>query len=160
MIWVGPTLWGLFGGFAIEALDLITAVRRHQRWPWLDKRGRPRPGPLAYSVAAGLRLVVGAGVACAAATSVHDRVTPWLAMGLGAAAPVVLEKLTALIPLLLRGCFGAMSEHLGQSRAGVEPSTPATRGSGVEEVPRNSGSGAHERMPLSSTMLERNPERS
>ncbi|MFE1914603.1 hypothetical protein [Streptomyces anandii] len=85
----------------MDALDFITAVRRHRRLPWTRVRSSD-PGPLAHAVAVVLRLFVGAVVAGAVG---HDRpaVTAWLALGVGAAAPVALEKLTVLIPLALRG---------------------------------------------------------
>jgi hypothetical protein len=165
MIWVEPTLWGLFGGFAIEALDVITAVRRHRRWPWLDERRRPEPGPLAYGIATVLRLVVGAGVACAAAASVRYGIRPWLAMGLGAAAPVVLEKLTALIPLMLRGGFDAVSSHLGQlAEDGKAQDAPLLPKQEVDEQSQPTrlqrGPSTQGSMPAPSAMVERDPERS
>jgi hypothetical protein len=119
-------MWGLFGGFAMEALDFITAVRRHQRWPWIDAEGRSRPGPLAYAIAVVLRLAVGAGVACAGAMSVPHLNAPWLAMGLGAAAPVVLEKLTSLIPLVLKGGLDALMAQAQQPAQGDARSGPQT----------------------------------
>ena len=99
-MWLEAAAWGAFGGFAMEALDYITAVRRHHRVPW-QKILPGDPGPTAHAIATVLRLIVGAGVAAAAARTTPS-VSPWLAFGLGAAAPVVLEKLTTLIPLVLR----------------------------------------------------------
>jgi hypothetical protein len=85
----------------MESLDYVTSVRRYRRMPWY--RVLPSdPGPLAYGIAAVLRIAVGAGVACAVGASPHSPATAWYAMGLGAAAPVVLEKLTVVIPLVLR----------------------------------------------------------
>ncbi|TVZ78035.1 hypothetical protein [Streptomyces sp. BK340] len=101
MHWLGVTLWGAFGGCAMEALDYVTSVRRYRRLPWY--RVKPTdPGPLAYGIASVLRIALGAGVACAVATAPQSPVAAWYAMGLGAAAPVVLEKLTLIIPLVLR----------------------------------------------------------
>ena len=34
MKWLVGLLWGAFGGFAMEALDYIVAVRRWRRLPW------------------------------------------------------------------------------------------------------------------------------
>ncbi|WP_152989870.1 hypothetical protein [Frankia sp. ACN1ag] len=90
-------LWGLFGGFAVEGLDLYAAVRRHGRWPW--QRGRSREaGPRAYLVAELVRLAIGAGLAAAAGTS-GQITTPFAALAVGVAAPLVVERLSHAIPL-------------------------------------------------------------
>ncbi|MDX3855910.1 hypothetical protein [Streptomyces sp. AK02-01A] len=94
MEWLKPTLWGAFGGLAIEALDYITAVRKHRRLPWHQEKVTD-PGPLAYGITTVLRITIGAGLACAAACTAP--ISPWWAFGLGAAAPALLEKLPALI---------------------------------------------------------------
>lgn len=58
MEWLKPTLWGAFGGLAIEALDYITAVRKHRRLPWQREKDTD-PGPLAYGIATVLRITIG-----------------------------------------------------------------------------------------------------
>ncbi len=97
MTGVEVALWGLFGGFAVEGLDLYTAVRRHGRWPW--QSGKPREaGPWAYLIAELVRLAIGAGLALAAGAS--DQITtPFAALAVGVAAPLVVERLTRAIPL-------------------------------------------------------------
>jgi hypothetical protein len=90
-------LWGLFGGFAVEGLDLYTAVRRHGRWPWRDRKRR-EAGPWAYLCAELIRLAIGAGLATAAAAS-HQVDTPMAALAVGVAAPIIIERLTHAIPL-------------------------------------------------------------
>jgi hypothetical protein len=94
-------LWGAFGGFAMEAVEYITAIRRHRRLPWRRVKDTD-PGPLAHAIAAGLRVAVGAGLACAAVRSADGGLAPWYALAIGAGAPQVLEKLTTLIPLVMR----------------------------------------------------------
>ena len=94
MEWLKPTLWGAFGSLAIEALDYITAVRKHRRLPWQREKDTD-PSPLAYGTATVLRITIGAGLACAAACTAP--ISPWWALGLGAAAPTLLEKLPTLI---------------------------------------------------------------
>lgn len=91
-------LWGLFGGFAVEGLDLYTAVRRHNRWPWRTGTRRREAGPWAYLCAELIRLAIGAGLAGAAAAS--DQVTtPIAALAVGVAAPLVIERLARAVPL-------------------------------------------------------------
>ncbi|RSM99528.1 hypothetical protein DMB42_42265 [Nonomuraea sp. WAC 01424] len=89
-------LWGLGGGLAIEALDFIKAVRRvGHGWPWRYPYG-PGGGPYLVSVLG--RVVASAVVAGAAGASVNG-MTPLVALSLGAAAPLILEKLSQQIPV-------------------------------------------------------------
>jgi hypothetical protein len=81
-------LWGLVGGFAIEALEFRRAVRRTRTWPWRSP-DEPEFGPWLSSVI--VRLIVGAIVAGAARAS--DQLSgPFAAVAVGVAAPVVLEQ--------------------------------------------------------------------
>jgi hypothetical protein len=136
MAWLAPVLWGLFGGFAMDSLDFITAVRRHHRLPWRSANGNSEPGLLAYGIAVVLRLALGAGLAGAASASVPGGVSAWLAVGLGVAAPTVLEKLTTLIPLTLRAGLTVLA---GQALVGAadqdQESAPGGTG-GEAEAPR------------------------
>ncbi|MEQ4725014.1 hypothetical protein [Nonomuraea sp. B19D2] len=89
-------LWGLGGGLAIEALDFIKAVRRvGHGWPWRYPYG-PGGGPYLVSVLG--RAAASAVVAGAAGASVNG-MTPLIALALGAAAPLILEKLSQQIPV-------------------------------------------------------------
>jgi hypothetical protein len=89
-------LWGLGGGLAIEVLDFIKAVRRvGHGWPWREPHG-PGGGPYLVSVIG--RAGAGAAVAGATSASVNGT-TPLIALALGAAAPLILEKLSHQIPL-------------------------------------------------------------
>jgi hypothetical protein len=130
MGWFEAAAWGTFGGFAMEALDFITAVRRHRRVPW-RKLIPEDPGPAIHAVTSVLRLTVGAGVA-AAASRTSPSVSAWLALGLGAAAPVILEKLTALIPLVARS---AAEQALKPSGAIPHPLTFPTEPTSVNGHP-------------------------
>ncbi|KQM03084.1 MULTISPECIES: hypothetical protein [unclassified Frankia] len=115
---VEVALWGLFGGFAVEGLDLYTAVRRSGRWPW--RTGRPREvGAWAYLVAEVVRLAIGAGLAAAAAAS-GQVTTAFAAVSVGIAAPLVVERLARAIPL-----------DPPPAAAPADPSTPGPRGAGV-----------------------------
>jgi hypothetical protein len=103
MTGIEAALWGLFGGFAVEGLDLYVAVRRRGCWPWQTGKtgnpGKPREaGPLAYVVAEVIRLLVGGGIAWAAATSGQVS-TPVAALAVGIATPLLVERLTRFVPL-------------------------------------------------------------
>lgn len=97
MTWIDAALWGLFGGFAVEGLDLYGAVRRRGCWPW-RARGPREVGVTGYFVAELFRLVVGSGLAWALARS-GQITTAVGALAVGAAAPFLVERLTRAIPL-------------------------------------------------------------
>lgn len=129
--------WGAFGGFAMDALDFIVAVRRWQRLPWEVKASSltsgqeppkpprnqrnplPAPGLLAYAVATVLRVTLGAGTA-AAMTATFPHTTPaWSVVIIGAAAPHVLEKITTFVPLIVRASLlVAQEQNQDQSSTG------------------------------------------
>jgi hypothetical protein len=140
MNWVGAALWGLFGGFAVEALEFWTAVRRHHRWPWENPGDGPTLGPLAYILATALRLGVGAGVAVAARTS-EQSATAWVAMTVGAGTPLLLEKATALIPLVLQVGVSALTANTprvgesGQVAFLAQPPGPRSAGNNCPDTP-------------------------
>ncbi|WP_369240536.1 hypothetical protein AB5J56_40035 [Streptomyces sp. R21] len=140
VLWEG-VLWGAFGGFAMEALDYIIAVRRRRMLPWLvgastltpdrgtepDSRGRhvpdelPAPGLLAYGIAVCLRIVVGAGAA-AAVVSTSPSASAWMAVVTGAASLLAFEKVTVLVPLLMHlGREAAMAALQESSQTGTRP---------------------------------------
>lgn len=105
-------LWGLFGGFSVEGLDLYTAIRGHRRWPWqrdpAKKEGGTgsaaddpevnEPGAAAYLVAGLIRLVIGAGLALAAGAS-NQIDSPVAAIAVGVAAPLIFERLAKTVPI-------------------------------------------------------------
>jgi hypothetical protein len=97
--WVHAALWGLFGSFAVEGLDFYTAVVRQQRWPWHTQVDGPhKTGVLGYCVAELIRLVIGGGLAGGAMLSGQIG-TPFAAIALGIAAPLVVQRLSRQIPL-------------------------------------------------------------
>lgn len=98
MTWIEAALWGLFGGFAVEGLDLYAAVRRRGCWPW-RARGPREVGVAGYFVAELFRLVIGSGLAWALAES-RQVTTAVAALAVGAAAPLIVERLTRAIPLI------------------------------------------------------------
>jgi len=99
--WITAALWGLFGGFAVEGLELYTAVRRYGRMPWQIKgpgKGVKEPSCPAYVVAEVIRLAIGAGLAWAALAN-HQITGPFGAIAVGAAAPFIIGQLAKGIPL-------------------------------------------------------------
>jgi hypothetical protein len=102
-------LWGLFGGFAVEGLELNVAWQHHRCWPWQAPvgDGKPANGPAAplpeagvwgYVVAELIRLLIGAGLAWAAAAT-GQVAGPLGALGVGAAAPTIIGQLARAIPI-------------------------------------------------------------
>jgi hypothetical protein len=97
MTWIEAALWGLGGGFAVEGLDLYGALRRRGRWPW-RVRGPREVGAVGYFVAELVRLVIG-GVLAAALAESNQITTAFGALAVGVAAPLIVERLTRVIPL-------------------------------------------------------------
>ncbi|MGH3511184.1 MAG: hypothetical protein ACRDYB_04365 [Acidimicrobiales bacterium] len=97
MTWIEAAVWGLFGGFAVEGLDLYGAVRRRGCWPW-RAHGPREVGATGYFVAELVRLLIGSGLASAFAES-RQVTTAFGALAVGVAAPLIVERLTRAIPL-------------------------------------------------------------
>lgn len=94
MTWAACALWGLFGGFAVEGLELSASIRRTGRFPW-KQRGGPGLAPFLVSVL--IRLAVGAGLAVAVGAA--GQINPLGALAAGVAAPLIIEKLAQQIPV-------------------------------------------------------------
>jgi hypothetical protein len=96
-------LWGLFGSFAVEGLDLCAVLRSHGQWPWKlpaspGSTEVPEAGLTGYAIAEVVRLLVGAGLAWAAAE--NGQVAGSLgALGVGVAAPTIIGQLAKVISL-------------------------------------------------------------
>jgi hypothetical protein len=88
-------LWGLFGGFAVQALEFISAANRSSGWPWRYPYG-PGAGP--YVVALILRLMIGSGLAAASGASGQIS-GPFGAIAVGVAAPLILAQLASRVPV-------------------------------------------------------------
>ncbi|SEU47112.1 hypothetical protein [Nonomuraea wenchangensis] len=95
MLVLWAAFWGLAGGLCVEALELHARIRRARKWSWR----RPIPqGRAAYWTSVAIRAGVGAVLAAAAAAS--GQVTgAFGALGLGVAAPLVVEKFARLATL-------------------------------------------------------------
>ena len=103
MVGVVAGLWGAFGGFAVEGLELYVALRRHGRLPWKEQAhpeaGKvPEAGPMYYAIAEAVRLLIGAGLAWAAAAT-GQIAGPLGALGVGVAAPTIIGYLSKGVPL-------------------------------------------------------------
>lgn len=75
-------------------------VSRIGTFPW--RGGQPKVILSAYFAAAVVRLVLGGGLALAAASS-GIATTPMLAIAIGVGAPLIAEKLTAVAQDLFEG---------------------------------------------------------
>ncbi|WP_327401322.1 hypothetical protein OG194_14820 [Streptomyces sp. NBC_01288] len=137
--WEGMA-WGAFGGFAMEALDYITAVRRWRRLPWSvgastltpDRMVAPNhhghqppielaaPGLLAYTIAGTLRIAIGAGLSATVVSTSPQTASAWIAVLTGATAPLVLEKVTVLVPLVIHGDKSVPLQQVDGSPTGPE----------------------------------------
>lgn len=125
--------WGLFGGFAVEGLQLASAIRRTTTWPWT----RPEePSFWPYMLSIFIRLAVGAGLAGAAAAS--DKITTVIAaVSLGVAAPLVIEQMMRAIP-------GQTAEMISTSTSAPTPELPPTRPSGSPVYPPDPAPGRNQ----------------
>lgn len=91
-------LWGLAGGFVVDGLEFYTAVRRYGCLPWKVKGPGLEAGRVAYLIAESVRMLVG-GILASGAASSGQVSGPLAAIAIGVAAPLMVERLTALIPL-------------------------------------------------------------
>jgi hypothetical protein len=93
MTWLQLALWGLFGGFIVDGLEVWRMVRsNNSRWP-------AECLTVAFFVAEAIRLVASAGLAIAFGTT--GQVSgPLGALAIGIAAPLIVEKLTAYLPAI------------------------------------------------------------
>ncbi len=121
-------LWGLFGGFAVEGLELRTSLLRRGCWPWQSPNdgSDPEISAAAYLTGEIIRLIIGAGLAWAAA-STGQISGPLGAVGIGAAAPMILDQFSRIgqQPLAARalnpGQQGESGENPGISRPDPHP---------------------------------------
>jgi hypothetical protein len=91
MLWQQAAMWGLAGGAVNRALIFLEAAQRVKGPPWLRPQG---PGGGFYLVSVLLHCVIAAVVTGAVAQSgyVPNAV---VALGMGAAAPIVVKKLSS-----------------------------------------------------------------
>lgn len=80
----------MLGGLLIEAVEFRTQMLGNPKWTW---RKPIEQGWAAFVIALVIRVGIGAGLAAASAAQLDMVSGPYLAMGLGVSAPVVLEKL-------------------------------------------------------------------
>jgi hypothetical protein len=89
-------VWGTFGGFAVEGMEFSKAVRATGDWPWRQK-GEPGALPMAISII--IRLAVSGGLSLALGQG-HQIIGVFGALTAGVAAPLILEQLSARVPLV------------------------------------------------------------
>ncbi|MGQ0574416.1 MAG: hypothetical protein ACT4RN_09450 [Pseudonocardia sp.] len=104
MVWWAAALWGLLGAGLVEAFDLYPEVRRRRALPWRERGSRrrdpARPSARIYTLASSLRMVMGTGVAAAAGASNMITIPP-VAVTVGIAAPLIIDRMTKQMPLSL-----------------------------------------------------------
>lgn len=110
MYWWEAALWGSFGGFALEASEFSSCIRRTGSWPW---RLPAEPSALAFGVSVAIRLIVSTGLTVAAAQSGQVQ-TVFAALTTGLAAPLIVEQLARQV----------MLRHLPDGRTPVNGDSP------------------------------------
>ena len=85
--WLYLAFWGLGGGFAIDGIEIWSAVRK-ARGKWPDEFCTA-----AFYVAEAIRLGIGAFLAVAFGLSFDNYQHPIIATSIGCAAPVVVGRL-------------------------------------------------------------------
>jgi hypothetical protein len=83
-------LWGLVGAAVNRALLFLEASQRVKGWPWAQPDG---PGGGVYAVSVVLHLAIAATTTAAVSTTALLS-NGFLAFGMGAAAPVVVKKVS------------------------------------------------------------------
>lgn len=131
MTWVLAAAVGCFGGFAVEGLQFVAAVRRCKGWPW-RRRGEPPFGPFITSVI--IRLGVSGGVAAIAVESGVVNGT-FGAFAAGVAAPLIVEQLARQIPAL------ASPDAAVQTFVPPQPGQPAAEAAAAGKSAGRAGGG-------------------
>jgi hypothetical protein len=135
---VGPieaAMWGLLGGFVVEALEHAAAIHRVGGWPW-TKPGEPGLWPSLLAVI--LRLAAGAGLAAASGAS-GQVAGAFGAFCLGVTAPLVVEKMVERAPTRSgsadRSSEGTSTKRTPAQKSAKKAPTPrvATEASSGEE---------------------------
>ncbi len=93
MAWYELFLWGLFGGFTVDGLEMWKIVKQNRgNWP-------KECLTLGYFTAEFIRLICGAGLAYAfGATSQVNG--PLGAIAIGVTTPLIVEKFAAKLPII------------------------------------------------------------
>lgn len=126
-------LFGLLGGFLVEAVELRRAIQKTKGWPWRDP-DEPSFGPwltailLRLAASAGLAYGFGAGGQISGALG---------ALTAGIAAPLVIEKLASQIPVATLRSDPVAAPAPVADVASAPPTVPAEAQSAppVEPVP-------------------------
>ncbi|WP_345701285.1 hypothetical protein [Kitasatospora terrestris] len=149
MDWLAAAALGGLGGFSIEALDFIHALKSHGALPWQvgpDPSGRivrrpdlrpgeenlPAPGGTAYAVAVALGVFVSSAVAGVMAATYAYAAVPAVSFILGMNVRGILDKLTKVVPL-------QVAEHALRDMEAARPRedepAPQPRTPAVEPAP-------------------------
>ncbi|MEU6513611.1 hypothetical protein [Streptomyces sp. NPDC046978] len=147
MDWVMAATWGAVGGAAMEAVDIIKAVKWHRKMPWdvqsdtVDPPQRradvrpgeeqlPAPGRLAYCVAGLLRVLLSGALTGAVAATFSQSTNPFVAFLIGLGSLTAVQQAATLVPLMVKSAGraalgGVVGEAQQQAQAlqqlGAEP---------------------------------------
>lgn len=134
--WVGAA-----GGAAMEAVDIIKAVKWHRKMPWnvqsdtVDPPQRrpdvrpgeeqlPAPGRLAYCVAGVLRLFVSGALTGVVAATYPQSTNPLVAFLIGLGSLAAVQQAVTLVPLMVKragqAAFGGVASDAQQQAQALQ----------------------------------------
>jgi hypothetical protein len=138
MQWWELIVWGAFGGAAVEAVEILGAVKKTRQVPW------NRPGEVslsAFATSVAIRVLLGIGLAYALGST--DQVAgPIGAIAVGIAAPLIVEQLTKQIPANVMPVAGGAGGAGGTTPPNPAPPAPlGPAGGGAGPAPTGYGDG-------------------
>ncbi|NNN32177.1 hypothetical protein HLK59_17775 [Streptomyces sp. S3(2020)] len=141
MDWFMAAVVGAAGGAAMEAVDVIKAIKWHRQMPWnvqsdtveppqrrADVRPGeehlPAPGWKAYCVAGVLRLLVSGALTGAVGATYPQSTNPLVAFLIGLGGLSAVQQVTTLVPLMVksagRAALGGVVEEAQQQAQNLQ----------------------------------------
>jgi hypothetical protein len=141
MDWFMAAVVGAVGGAAMEAVDIVKAIKWHRQMPWnvqsdtIDPPQRradvrpgeehlPAPGWKAYWFAGVLRLFVSGALTGAVAATYPQSTNPLVAFLIGLGALSAVQQATALVPLMVqsagRAALGGVVDEAQQQAQALQ----------------------------------------
>ncbi len=135
MQWWQVIALGAFGGVAVEAVDILGAVKRTGQVPW-NRPGEVSFGAFALSVA--IRVLLGSGLAYLL-WSTAQVTGPFGAFAIGVTAPLIVGELAKQVPVGILpvggGAGGTTPATPAQPPPPAQPPSPAPSGGGAAAAP-------------------------
>ncbi|WP_369776307.1 hypothetical protein [Streptomyces sp. R33] len=152
MDWLAAAAVGGLGGIAIEAYDIITALKWHGVAPWkvgpdtVKRPARrpdlrpgeeklPAPGRAAYTVAVVLSTLVSATLAGVLAATYDYATVPAVSFAVGMGAIGSLQRLAKLVPLLVANLVNSSLQAMVATRRPEDKPPADTKEPSVEPEP-------------------------